>query len=87
MSARLSRTIYVGNLPIDIRESEVEDLFYKYGHIVEIQLKNPPRPPGYCFVEFYNPNCFLFSLKVHEMLKMQSGVAMATTLMGTVLGY
>ncbi|CAL9052179.1 unnamed protein product [Musa banksii] len=52
MSARLSRTIYVGNLPIDIRESEVEDLFYKYGHVVEIQLKNPPRPPGYCFVEF-----------------------------------
>lgn len=29
MSARLSHTIYVGNLPIDIRESEVEDLFYK----------------------------------------------------------
>lgn len=26
---RLSRTIYVGNLPGDIRESEVEDLFYK----------------------------------------------------------
>ncbi|KAG6478416.1 hypothetical protein ZIOFF_061858 [Zingiber officinale] len=52
MSARLSHTIYVGNLPIDIRESEVEDLFYKYGRIVEVQLKNPPRPPGYCFVEF-----------------------------------
>ncbi|XP_042452519.1 serine/arginine-rich splicing factor SR34B-like isoform X2 [Zingiber officinale] len=52
MSSRLSRTLYVGNLPIDIRESEVEDLFRKYGHIVEIQLKNPPRPPGYCFVEF-----------------------------------
>lgn len=28
---RLSRTIYVGNLPGDIRESEVEDLFYKVG--------------------------------------------------------
>ncbi|KAJ0968637.1 hypothetical protein J5N97_025554 [Dioscorea zingiberensis] len=52
MSGRLSRTIYVGNLPLDIRESEVEDLFYKYGRIVEIELKNPPRPPGYCFVEF-----------------------------------
>ncbi|XP_073011874.1 serine/arginine-rich splicing factor SR34A-like isoform X1 [Typha latifolia] len=52
MSGRLSRTIYVGNLPIDIRESEVEDLFYKYGRIMEIELKNPPRPPGYCFVEF-----------------------------------
>ncbi|KAJ0964146.1 hypothetical protein J5N97_029268 [Dioscorea zingiberensis] len=52
MSGRLSHTIYVGNLPLDIRESEVEDLFYKYGRIVEIELKNPPRPPGYCFVEF-----------------------------------
>ncbi|KAG8363855.1 hypothetical protein BUALT_Bualt19G0065800 [Buddleja alternifolia] len=49
---RSSRTIYVGNLPGDIRESEVEDLFYKYGPIVEIDLKIPPRPPGYAFVEF-----------------------------------
>ncbi|XP_060219252.1 serine/arginine-rich splicing factor SR30-like [Lycium barbarum] len=49
---RLSRTIYVGNLPGDIREREVEDLFYKYGPIVEIDLKVPPRPPGYAFVEF-----------------------------------
>ncbi|KAL8155528.1 serine/arginine-rich splicing factor SR30-like isoform X2 [Apium graveolens] len=52
MSGRLSRTIYVGNLPGDIREREVEDLFYKYGHIMEIDLKIPPRPPGYAFVEF-----------------------------------
>lgn len=29
MSSRSSRTLYVGNLPGDIRESEVEDLFYK----------------------------------------------------------
>lgn len=42
----------MGNLPGDIRESEVEDLFYKYGPIVEIDLKIPPRPPGYAFVEF-----------------------------------
>jgi RNA recognition motif-containing protein len=28
---RWSRTIYVGNLPGDIREREVEDLFYKVG--------------------------------------------------------
>ncbi|KAH7692503.1 splicing factor arginine/serine-rich 1/9 protein [Dioscorea alata] len=52
MSGRLSHTIYVGNLPLDVRESEVEDLFHKYGRIVEVELKNPPRPPGYCFVEF-----------------------------------
>ena len=29
MSGRFSRTIYVGNLPSDIREWEVEDLFHK----------------------------------------------------------
>ncbi|KAL5983742.1 hypothetical protein ACLOJK_017833 [Asimina triloba] len=52
MSGRASRTLYVGNLPGDIRESEVEDLFYKYGPIVDIDLKIPPRPPGYAFVEF-----------------------------------
>ncbi|KAG4392882.1 hypothetical protein GLYMA_04G229300v4 [Glycine max] len=54
MSGRFSRTIYVGNLPSDIRESEIEDLFYKYGRIMDIELKVPPRPPCYCFVEFDN---------------------------------
>ncbi|XP_050221253.1 serine/arginine-rich splicing factor SR30-like [Mercurialis annua] len=52
MSSRASRTLYVGNLPGDIRQREVKDLFYKYGPIVEIDLKVPPRPPGYAFVEF-----------------------------------
>ncbi|KAL0928005.1 hypothetical protein M5K25_002237 [Dendrobium thyrsiflorum] len=47
-----SRTIYVGNLPGDIREKEIEDIFYKYGNIIEIDLKIPPRPPGYAFIEF-----------------------------------
>ncbi|GAA0152145.1 RNA splicing factor [Lithospermum erythrorhizon] len=50
--SRSSRTLYVGNLPGDIREREVEDLFYKYGPIAHIDLKVPPRPPGYAFVEF-----------------------------------
>ncbi|KAA3475074.1 serine/arginine-rich splicing factor SR34A-like [Gossypium australe] len=52
MSGRSSRTLYVGNLPGDVREREVEDLFYKYGPIAQIDLKIPPRPPGYAFVEF-----------------------------------
>ncbi|CAI0459854.1 unnamed protein product [Linum tenue] len=54
-SSRSSRTLYVGNLPGDIRLREVEDLFYKYGPIVDIDLKVPPRPPGYAFVEFEDP--------------------------------
>ncbi|XP_062181377.1 serine/arginine-rich-splicing factor SR34-like isoform X3 [Phragmites australis] len=55
MTRRNSCTIYVGNLPGDIREREVEDLFYKYGRIVDIDLKIPPRPPGFAFVEFEDP--------------------------------
>ncbi len=31
--------VFVGNLPMDVREREVEDLFYKYGKIRSIDLK------------------------------------------------
>lgn len=43
--------IYVGNLPPDIRNSDLEDLFYKYGKITYIDLKNRRGPP-FAFVEF-----------------------------------
>ncbi|PKU78308.1 serine/arginine-rich splicing factor SR34A [Dendrobium catenatum] len=52
MSGRAGCTIYVGNLPIDVRQHEIEDLFLKYGHIVRVELKAPPRKRGYCFIEF-----------------------------------
>ncbi|KNA25007.1 hypothetical protein SOVF_010430 [Spinacia oleracea] len=55
MASRASRTIYVGNLPLDVKDWEIEDLFYKYGRIVDIEMKLPPRPPGYSFVEFEDP--------------------------------
>eukprot|EP00192_Tetraselmis_astigmatica_P014423 CAMPEP_0117653484 /NCGR_PEP_ID=MMETSP0804-20121206/3218_1 /TAXON_ID=1074897 /ORGANISM="Tetraselmis astigmatica, Strain CCMP880" /LENGTH=171 /DNA_ID=CAMNT_0005459667 /DNA_START=370 /DNA_END=882 /DNA_ORIENTATION=- len=51
----MSRRVFVGNLPQDIRERELEDLFYKYGRIIEIDLKLPPRPPGFAFIEFDDP--------------------------------
>ncbi|KAG2243403.1 hypothetical protein Bca52824_094749, partial [Brassica carinata] len=38
-----------------ISAREVEDLFSKYGPVVQIDLKIPPRPPGYAFVEFEDP--------------------------------
>jgi len=44
--------VFIGNLPIDIRESEVEDLVKKYGRIRQIDLKIPARPPAFAFVEF-----------------------------------
>uniref|UniRef100_A0A2I2Y614 RRM domain-containing protein n=1 Tax=Gorilla gorilla gorilla TaxID=9595 RepID=A0A2I2Y614_GORGO len=39
--------IYVANLPTNMREKDVEDLFYKYGRICKIELKN-----GHCLVPF-----------------------------------
>lgn len=44
--------VFVGNLPLDIREREIDDLFYKYGRIKDIDLKTPSRPPAYAFVVF-----------------------------------
>lgn len=47
-----SRRIYVGNLPMDVKESEVEDLFYKCGRITRVDVKQVSRPPCFAFVEF-----------------------------------
>ncbi|KAK6190145.1 hypothetical protein SNE40_002076 [Patella caerulea] len=46
--------IYVGNLPPDIRNKDIEDLFYKFGRITFIDLKNRRGPP-FAFVEFEDP--------------------------------
>jgi len=46
--------IYVGNLPPDIRSKDIEDLFYKFGKITFIDLKNRRGPP-FSFVEFEDP--------------------------------
>ncbi|XP_014389935.1 PREDICTED: serine/arginine-rich splicing factor 1-like [Myotis brandtii] len=47
--------IYVGNLPPDIRTKDIEDVFYKYGAIREIDLKNHCGGPPFAFVEFEDP--------------------------------
>lgn len=47
--------VYVGNLPLDVRTREVEDLFYKYGRIRDIDVKLPTRPPAFAFVDFEDP--------------------------------
>ena len=37
---------------MDIKERELDDLFYKYGKIVSIDIKSPRDPPAFAFVEF-----------------------------------
>ena len=53
--------IYVGNLPPDIRTKDIEDLFYKYGKIVFIDMKNRRGPP-FAFVgkKNFKPLAFLW---------------------------
>ena len=43
--------VYVGNLPSDIRERDLEDMFYKYGKIVEVDLHARKGIP-FAFIEF-----------------------------------
>ena len=53
--------VYVGNLPQDIRERDLEDVFYKYGKIVDVDLhtgggRGGERSGGpFAFVEFEDP--------------------------------
>ena len=44
--------LYIGNLPMDMKEKDLEDIFYKYGKITDMQLKTPERPPAFGFVTF-----------------------------------
>jgi len=47
-----SSRVYVGNLPIDVRERELEDMFYKFGRIDRIEVKRLDRPPVFAFISF-----------------------------------
>ncbi|KAE8690723.1 Serine/arginine-rich splicing factor SR34A [Hibiscus syriacus] len=53
MASHSSRTIYVGNLPLDVKEWENEDLFLWMNFGYRVEVSSPP--PGYCFVEFEDP--------------------------------
>ncbi|CAB3374037.1 Hypothetical predicted protein [Cloeon dipterum] len=50
--------IYVGNLPPDIRTKDIQDLFYKFGKVTFVDLKNRRGPP-FAFVEFDDPRYYL----------------------------
>ncbi len=43
--------VYCGNLPHDIKEKEIDDLFYKYGRIRDIHVVRRDRG-AFCFVEY-----------------------------------
>ncbi|KAF1314409.1 Splicing factor, arginine/serine-rich, partial [Globisporangium splendens] len=44
--------VFVGNLPTDTRELDLEKKFDKFGRIRSIQIKFPQRPPAFAFIEY-----------------------------------
>jgi len=57
--------VYVGNLPPDVKQRDLEDLFYKFGKISNINLKNSTQQP-FAFLEFDDPrfvrDCLLLNV-------------------------
>uniref|UniRef100_A0A1I7XB94 MHD domain-containing protein n=1 Tax=Heterorhabditis bacteriophora TaxID=37862 RepID=A0A1I7XB94_HETBA len=51
MSRSNETRVYVGNLPPDVKERDVEDIFTKYGKIRFVDIKGG-RGPLYAFIEF-----------------------------------
>lgn len=49
--------VYVGNLPQDVRSRDVENLFSKYGKIIDVNVKDGHggRGPSFAFLEFEDP--------------------------------
>eukprot|EP00210_Caulerpa_lentillifera_P001713 g1646.t1 len=47
--------VFVGGLPLDVKEWELIETFEKYGEIRNVDLKLPARPPGFAFIQFSDP--------------------------------
>uniref|UniRef100_F1KR17 RNA-binding protein 15B n=1 Tax=Ascaris suum TaxID=6253 RepID=F1KR17_ASCSU len=48
-----TRTLFVGNLPADIRETELRRVFEKYGRVEDVDIKTPPETnAAYAFILF-----------------------------------
>lgn len=81
MSSRNDCRIYVGNLPPDIRTKDVEDLFYRFGKVVFVDLKNRRGEPietnnesaqaNFFLGNLQDPRLLLWNLRITETLLMQ----------------
>ena len=47
--------VYVGNLPADVRHKDLEDVFYKYGNLVDVDLHANNRNTPFAFIQFEDP--------------------------------
>lgn len=51
-----TRTLFVGNLELNITEEEIRRIFGRYGRLVDIDIKRPPPGTGnaYAFIRYEN---------------------------------
>ena len=52
-----TRTLFVGNIDVSIREEDLSGIFDRYGTIEEIDIKRPPIPGkgnAYAFIKYFN---------------------------------
>jgi len=66
--------VYVGNLPPDVKQRDLEDLFYKFGKITNINLKNSTQQP-FAFLEFDDPR-YVCDVLLHSGNSVAVGVRM-----------
>ena len=65
-SSNPPQLLYVGNLPYNIRERDIEDLFLKFGRIHSLDLKTPHRGTPFAFIEFDGAcACLLWLMYLH----------------------
>ena len=50
--SRWDRTVYMGNLPDDIREQDIRYLLQDFGRIDDVDIKHAPHGVTYAFIEF-----------------------------------
>ena len=51
-----TRTLFTGNLELNITEEEIRRIFGRYGHLLDIDIKRPPPGTGnaYAFIRYEN---------------------------------
>jgi len=47
--------VYIGNLPPDVKSRDIEDIFFKFGKINFVNLKNNNGNQPFAFIEFEDP--------------------------------
>jgi nucleolin len=67
--AESGNKIYVGNLPWDTNESDIKELFQKYGEVTSVNMitdRETGRPRGFCFIEMVDPDMAISELDDKE---------------------